>query len=114
MDVLLEVRDFLNEGGRVMYAGELAGAQHTTVLGTLGQYDPTAANARCSQLPAGTDPRRCLFAFGSTSSDLVNDVIEYWFGAYIYNWAPGLDRRHLPGHRDRRPVHRVRLGPDGG
>jgi hypothetical protein len=89
MDLLFEARDFLNEGGRVMYAGELAGAQHTTVLGTLGQYDPTAANARCSQLPAGTDPRRCLFAFGSTSSDLVNDVIEYWFGAYIYNLGAG-------------------------
>ena len=89
MDGLLEAREYLNEGGRVMYAGELAGAQFTTVLGVFGQYDPTAANARCSQLPAGTDPRRCLFAFGSPQSDLVNDVIEYWFGAFLFNLGAG-------------------------
>ena len=43
MDGILEMRDYLNEGGRVLYTGKNAGAQYTPALG--GQfYDPTAAN----------------------------------------------------------------------
>ena len=89
MDQLFEIREYLNEGGRVLYTGDLAGGGYTTALGFFGLYDPTAENAFCEHLPAGTDPRRCLFTFGSPASDLVNDVIEYWFGAYLFNFAAG-------------------------
>ena len=39
MQELLEVRDFVNEGGRVLYTGQRAGQQYTTGLGTQ-LYDP--------------------------------------------------------------------------
>jgi hypothetical protein len=88
MDELLEARDFMNEGGRVLYTGSLAGAQYTPNLGTQ-LYDPTAANGVCNPTPAGQDPRRCLALFGS--GDAMNDVLEYWFGAYLMNLDAGLD-----------------------
>jgi hypothetical protein len=87
MDLLYEARDYINEGGRVMYTGRNAGSQYTTALGAQ-LYDPTAANASCAD-PA-VNPR-CLVLFGSTSSDLQNDMIEYWFGAYFTNFGAGLD-----------------------
>ena len=48
LDETLEVRDFLNEGGRVLYTGKCAGSQYTAT-GFVGNqlYDPTAANAQC-------------------------------------------------------------------
>jgi len=88
MDELLEVRDYMNEGGRVLYTGSLAGAQYTPNLGTQ-LYDPTAANGVCNPRPAGQDARRCLALFGS--GDAMNDVLEYWFGAYLMNLDAGLD-----------------------
>jgi hypothetical protein len=88
MDEMLEMRDFLNEGGRVLFTGQLAGAQFTTAIGTQF-YDPTAANARCRPIPAGVDPRRCLALSGS--GDGINDVLEYWFGAYLFNLDAGFD-----------------------
>jgi hypothetical protein len=39
MQELLEVRDFVNEGGRVLYTGQRAGQQYTPALGTQ-LYDP--------------------------------------------------------------------------
>ncbi len=84
MDGLMEMRDYLNEGGRVLYTGKNAGAQYTPALGTQ-LYDPTAANGQCS-LPANTG--RCLALAGS--GDGQNDIIEYWFGAYVLNYGAGL------------------------
>ena len=53
-------------------------------------YDPTEANARCTTPPAPT-LARCLILYGSPSSDLQNDVIEYWFGAFLTNDCAGFD-----------------------
>ncbi|WP_116952179.1 M14 family metallopeptidase [Jiangella endophytica] len=78
MDELLEVRDFLNEGGRVLYTGKYAGSQYTQNLG-LQAYDPTAANAQCSSSPVVA--ARCRVLAGS--GDLTNDVLQYWLGAYL-------------------------------
>ena len=50
MQELLEVRDFVNEGGRVLYTGQRAGQQYTTGLGT-ELYDPFE-NRQCSADPA--------------------------------------------------------------
>jgi hypothetical protein len=86
MDQMLNVRDYLNEGGRVMYTGKHAGEPYTTNLGAQ-LYDPTAANTMCRGNPT-LDPRRCLALSGS--GDNVNDVVEYWFGAYLVNSAAGV------------------------
>jgi hypothetical protein len=87
MDQILNVRAYLNEGGKTLWTGKHAGLQHSTNQAQL--YDPTAANAMCSGLPAGTDPRRCLVAHGS--GDLQGDVLEYWFGGFLLNNGAGLD-----------------------
>jgi zinc carboxypeptidase/immune inhibitor InhA-like protein len=77
MDTLLETREYLNAGGRVLYTGKYAGHQYATGHGSQF-YDPTEANAQCS-LPAVAP--RCFAGHGS--GDMMNDVLEYWFGAYI-------------------------------
>ncbi len=89
MDQILNVRAYLNEGGKALWTGKNAGLQHSTNQAQL--YDPTAANAQCSAilpLPT-TDPRRCLVAHGS--GDLQGDVLEYWFGGFLLNNGAGLD-----------------------
>lgn len=85
MDEMLNARDFMNEGGRVFYTGKYAGHQFAGGHGTQ-RYDPTAANGMCS------DPSvsyRCLALRGS--GDGVNDVLEYWLGAYTVNEGAGQD-----------------------
>ena len=49
MQELLEVRDFVNEGGRVLYTGQRAGQQYTPALGTQ-LYDPFE-NRQCRADP---------------------------------------------------------------
>ncbi|MFI6095706.1 M14 family zinc carboxypeptidase [Lentzea sp. NPDC051213] len=82
---LLEVRDYLNEGGKVLYTGKFAGHQYATGHGTQ-LYDPFE-NKQCSTLPDVALRCRPL----SGSGDNVNDVIEYWFGASIINEGTGQD-----------------------
>jgi hypothetical protein len=93
MDELLHIRSYLNEGGKVLYTGQFAGHQYTQGHGPQ-LYDPTEANARCqTPQPDGSVVvlDRCLILYGSPSSDLQNDVIEYWFGAFLTNEAAGFD-----------------------
>jgi hypothetical protein len=85
MDQLLNVRDYLNEGGRVLYTGKNAGVQYTPGFGAQ-LYDPTAENAQCRALPAPTP--RCKSPAGT--GDGTSDVLEYWFGAYLVNAGAGL------------------------
>ncbi|MFF2275722.1 M14 family zinc carboxypeptidase [Agromyces sp. NPDC058126] len=75
MDQTLEVRDFLNEGGQVLYTGKYAGTQYAAAQ----LYDPTAANAQCSADPAVA--ARCRPLNGS--GDGMNDTLQYWLGAYL-------------------------------
>ena len=91
MDQILNVRAYLNEGGKALWTGKNAGLQHSTNQAQL--YDPTAANAQCATLPAGTDPRRCLVAHGS--GDLQGDVLEYWFGGFLLNNGAGLGEDNI-------------------
>jgi hypothetical protein len=86
LDELLEVRDFMNEGGRVLYTGDWAGSQYTQNVG-LQVYDPTEANAQCTADPAVL--QRCRLLAGS--GDLTNDVLQYWLGAYLVVDHAGLD-----------------------
>jgi hypothetical protein len=85
MQELLEVRDFVNEGGRVLYTGRAAGQQYTPGLGTQ-LYDPFE-NRQCRADPA--IQARCLALSGSGDSQ--GDPIEYWFGANITTVDGGLD-----------------------
>jgi len=78
MQELLEVRDFVNEGGRVLYAGQRAGQQYTTGLGTQ-LYDPFS-NRQCRADPT-VRPNDCLALSGSGDSQ--GDPIEYVFGAAV-------------------------------
>ncbi len=68
-DEMLQVRDYLNEGGHLLYTGKYAGYQYSNAY----EYDP-ASNAPC-------DP--------TTAADfchlLLDDFRQYWLGAGIYN-----------------------------
>ena len=50
MQEIHEIRDFMNEGGRVLYTGQRAGQQYTPALATQ-LYDPFE-NRQCSSDPA--------------------------------------------------------------
>ncbi|PWK87139.1 immune inhibitor A peptidase M6 [Lentzea atacamensis] len=82
---LFEIRDYLNEGGKVLYTGKYAGHQYAGGHGTQ-LYDPFE-NKQCSTLPDAA--ARCRPLTGSGNG--VNDVIEYWFGAAIINEGAGQD-----------------------
>jgi hypothetical protein len=85
MQELLEVRDFVNQGGRVLYTGQRAGQQYTPALGTQ-LYDPFE-NKQCS---SNEDiEARCLALSGSGDSQ--GDPIEYMFGAAISTPDGGTD-----------------------
>ena len=91
MQEIYEVRDFMNDGGRVLYTGQTAGQQYTTSLGTQ-LYDPFE-NKRCTAA-AGVPPEpaveaRCLPGHGSGDSQ--GDPVEYWFGATVTTANGGID-----------------------
>ena len=79
MDEILEFREYLNEGGKVLYTGDWAAEQYTGNVGTQ-RYDPKR-EILCTAPPPDTDPRRCLTLAGS--GDGTNDVLQYWFGGYL-------------------------------
>jgi Zinc carboxypeptidase len=79
MDEILEFRAYMNEGGRVAYTGSWAGKQYSGAAVGTQLYDPKGEGP-CNPNPT-FDPRRCLLLRGS--GDLVNDVLEYWFGGYV-------------------------------
>ena len=89
MEELLEVRDYLNEGGRLLYTGKYAGHQYATGHGNQ-LYDPFQ-NQQCSSFPEPVRDARCRPLAGS--GDSVNDVIEYWLGAGLINEAAGTDAK---------------------
>jgi hypothetical protein len=91
LDEILEARHYMDEGGRVAYMGKTAGMQFTAAGVGTQQYDPKNEDA-CSLhdgLPAGSgevvwDSRRCLLLRGSVfGGDLINDVLQYWFGGMV-------------------------------
>jgi hypothetical protein len=79
-DEVFELREFMNEGGRAMYAGKNAGLQYSQAQ----LYDPTAANGRCGDQAV---IYRCLQLNGT--GDGVNDVLQYWLGSYLVNLNAG-------------------------
>ncbi len=83
LDEILQLRSYMNEGGKVLIAGDSAGQQYTSAAVGNQLYDPKGEIA-CNPLPAGTDPRRCLPLWGSFfGGDTTNDVLQYHLGAYL-------------------------------
>jgi hypothetical protein len=82
---LYEIRDFMNEGGRVAYVGKNAGSQDTTAV---AQYYDPFENRDCAVTATSVAPF-CRPLYGS--GDGVNDVLEYWFGAGLVNVGAGVD-----------------------
>jgi hypothetical protein len=66
---MLEVRSFLNDGGRLLYTGQYAGFQYAGAY----EFDPVA-NAPCDPDSAEDG---CV--------PLSNDFLQYYLGAYLYN-----------------------------
>ncbi len=87
MDEILEFRDYLNTGGKLLYTGDWAGEQYTGNVGTQ-LYDPQG-EIQCSPRPPDVDPRRCLALRGS--GDGINDVLQYYFGGYLAVLGDGID-----------------------
>jgi Zinc carboxypeptidase len=84
MDVMFQMREYMNDGGGVLWTGKYAGHQFAAGHGTQ-LYDPRDG-ANCAD--ASVAPR-CFPLFGSTQSDGVNDVLEYYFGSFILNEDAG-------------------------
>jgi hypothetical protein len=83
LDEILEFRAYMNEGGRVAYTGKRAGQQYTGAGVGTQLYDPKGEGP-CNPPNPDWDPRRCLLLRGSAfGGDLVNDVLEYWFGGFV-------------------------------
>ena len=80
LDEMLEMRAFMDEGGRVLYTGKRAGQQYSGAAVGTQRYDPKGEGP-CNPAPAGFDPRRCLALRGS--GDGTNDVLQYWLGGYL-------------------------------
>jgi hypothetical protein len=86
VDETLEIRQYLNEGGKLLYTGQWAGATENGI-GGMQLYDPVA-NQQCQ---GGTPPpppevtARCL-NWGDK-----NDFIQYYLGTYIYVSNAGFD-----------------------
>ena len=80
------MRAYMDEGGRVAYTGKTAGMQYTGAGVGTQFYDPKdEAVCRIGGVanPA-LDSRRCLLLRGSVfGGDLINDVLQYWFGGMV-------------------------------
>jgi hypothetical protein len=87
MQELLEVRDYLNEGGKLLYTGQFAGHQYAPGHGAQ-LFDPFE-NLQCSAFPLPVRQARCRPLGGS--GDNISDFLEYWLGAYILNENAGLN-----------------------
>ena len=94
LDEMLEMRSYMDEGGRVAYMGRSAGMQFTGAGVGTQFYDPKD-EAVCRIGGAANpalDPRRCLVLRGSTQGgDLINDVLQYWFGGMVQIAGDGQD-----------------------
>jgi len=83
LDEMLQFRSYMNEGGKVLFAGDSAGQQYAQAAVGNQLYDPKGEVA-CNPPPAGIDPRRCLPLWGSFGGgDQVQDVLQYYFGGYV-------------------------------
>ena len=93
LDEMLEMRAYMDEGGRVAYSGKTAGMQFTGAGVGTQYYDPkNEGMCNPANRDPSWDPRRCFVLRGSTQGgDLINDVLQYWFGGMIQIAGDGQD-----------------------
>jgi hypothetical protein len=91
LDEMFEMRAYMDEGGRVLYTGKMAGMQYTGAAVGSQFYDPKGEVA-CRPVDPALDQRRCLLLRGSTQGgDQINDVLQYWFGGMVQIANDGFD-----------------------
>ena len=76
--MMLEVRAFLNEGGRLLYTGRHAGWQFANAF----DYNPVSTPPLCDAVDLEANDG-CLF--------LSDDFLQYWLGAYLFIDDGGAD-----------------------
>ena len=110
MDQLLEVRDFLNEGGKVLYTGKYAGCQYSA--NTEQFYDPTAADAQCTATRTCSPAVACSGARRRATSPTTCCSTG---SAHTSSSTTRARRTRATPRRPRRrhAVHRSRLGFNG-
>jgi hypothetical protein len=86
-ELTLEARAYLNEGGKLLFNGQWAGALETGQAGTQ-LYDPVAGEV-CVQ------GGQLVLSRCQVLSDK-NDFLQYWLGSYIYNSDGGTDENGDP------------------
>src|SRR3954468_18751535 len=92
LDEMLEMRAYMDEGGRVLYTGKRAGMQFTGVGGVGNQFYDPKGEAVCRPVNPAMDPRQCLLLRGSTQGgDQIQDVLQYWFGGMVQIANDGFD-----------------------
>ena len=69
--MMLEVRAFLNEGGKLMFTGRHAGWQFANAF----DYNPVSTPPLCDNVDQTADDD-CLL--------LSDDFLQYWLGAYLF------------------------------
>ena len=92
--MMLEVRAFLNEGGKLLYTGRHAGWQFANAF----DYNPVSTPPLCDAVNLDADDG-CLF--------LSDDFLQYWLGAYLFIEDGGTNF-NLPDPPDEDPPD----GPD--
>jgi hypothetical protein len=88
-DLAFETRAYMNEGGRVLWAGKKATYQYSGAVVGSQSYDPQGGSEPCFG-PGGVATSvtyRCLLLRGS--GDGTNDVLQYWYGAFVVNANAG-------------------------
>ena len=93
LDEMLEMRSYMDEGGHVAYSGKTAGMQFTGAGVGTQYYDPkNEGMCNPNNRDPSWDPRRCFVLRGSTQGgDLINDVLQYWFGGMVQIAGDGQD-----------------------
>ena len=76
--MMLQVRAYLNEGGRLLYTGRHAGWQFANAF----DYNPVSTPPLCDAVDL-TANDGCLF--------LSDDFLQYWLGAYLFIEDGGAD-----------------------
>jgi hypothetical protein len=77
--MMLQVRAFLNEGGKLLYTGRHAGWQFANAF----DYNPVETPPFCNNVDQTVDDG-CLL--------LSDDFLQYWLGAYLFVEDGGTDR----------------------
>lgn len=73
-DMEITVRDYLNEGGKVLVTGQHFSIEHAFGLG----YNPAGEPPYCP-----VQPEECI--------GLSDDFLQYYLGAYKHNWGAGTE-----------------------